>query len=75
MEHNYPNPFNLSTEIGYWLPFIGKISLKVYNILGQEVETLFESIRQAGHYEVTLDGSKLISGVYFYRLTANNFIE
>lgn len=72
---NYPNPFNPSTEIGYWLPFTGKISLKVYNILGQEVETLFEGIRQAGYYKITFDESKLISGVYFYRITSNNFSE
>jgi len=52
-----------------------KISLKVYNLLGQEVATLFEGIRQPGEYVVTFDGSKLASGVYLYKLTADSFVE
>ena len=68
---NYPNPFNPTTVISYQLPATSRISLKVYNLLGQEVATLFERIRQPGNYEATFDGSRLASGVYFYRMHAN----
>ena len=74
---NYPNPFNPTTEIRYQIPEVSHISLKVFNLLGQEVATLFEGIRQPGNYEATFsagggDGSKLASGVYLYRLIANH---
>jgi hypothetical protein len=51
------------------------MSLKVYNLLGLEVATLYESVRQVESYETTFNGSKLASGNYFYRLNAHNFIE
>ncbi len=73
LENNYPNPFNPVTTIGYQIPFTCNVSLKVYNSLGQEISTLFEEIHQAGYYEVKFDGSNLPSGVYFYRLVADNF--
>jgi len=72
---NYPNPFNPSTVINYHLPVAAVTSLKVFNLLGQEVDTLYEGIHQAGQYEVTVDGSKLTSGVYICRLVANDFIS
>jgi hypothetical protein len=72
---NYPNPFNPTTVIGYQLPATSNVSLKVYNLLGEEVAILVEGIRQPGTYQATFDGSKLASGVYLYRMTANNFVE
>lgn len=72
---NYPNPFNPITQVNYSVPQQEYISLKVYNLLGQEVATLFEGIRQPGNYEATFDGSGLASGVYIYRLSANDFLE
>lgn len=69
---NYPDPFNPSTKISYSIPTTGLVTLKVYNILGQEVATLFSGMRNAGNYEETFDGSKLASGVYFYRLQTGN---
>jgi len=72
--NNYPNPFNPYTTISYDIPYTSYISLKVYNLLGQEVATLFEGIRQPGHYKVQFDGSNLSSGIYFCRLSADKFV-
>jgi Secretion system C-terminal sorting domain len=68
---NYPNPFNPVTQIKYSVPENAYISLKVYNLLGEEVATLFEGYKQPGNYEVTFNGSGLASGIYLYRLKAN----
>jgi peptidoglycan/xylan/chitin deacetylase (PgdA/CDA1 family) len=75
LQQNYPNPFNPATVIGYQLPTTSRISLKVYSLLGQEVATLFEGVRQPGKYEATFDGSRLASGVFLYRLSTDNFAE
>jgi beta-xylosidase len=72
---NYPNPFNPTTQISYSVPQSSYISLKVYNLLGQEVATLFEGIRRPGNYEATFDGNKLATGVCLYRLSANGFVK
>jgi len=69
---NYPNPFNPSTEIRFSVPQDGYASLKVYNIIGQEVVTLFSGYAKAGHYiPVKFDASQMASGVYFSRLEYN----
>ena len=68
---NYPNPFNPSTAISYQLSAVSYVKLKVYNILGQEIETLVNSLQQQGKYIVLFDASKLSSGIYFYRLEAD----
>ena len=72
---NYPNPFNPSTIISYQLPVRGKVLLKVFDSLGREVAELVNEEKAAGRYEVKFDGSNLSSGVYFYRITAGNFVS
>ncbi|HET6273796.1 MAG TPA: T9SS type A sorting domain-containing protein [Bacteroidota bacterium] len=75
LEQNYPNPFNPSTEIRYTIGEPGQVSLKIYNLLGQEVASLVNERQLAGAYKVRLDGGSLASGMYFYRLQANGFVE
>ena len=70
LSQNYPNPFNPSTQIEYSVPFSSHVSLKVYDLMGREVATLFEGVRQPGKFVATFDGGGLSSGVYFYRLFA-----
>ena len=72
LEQNYPNPFNPTTQINYSVPKNGFVTLKVYDILGQEVTTLFSGVQHVGNYVATFDGSKLASGVYFYKLLSEN---
>jgi hypothetical protein len=73
LEQNYPNPFNPLTAIGFSLLAVGNVTLKIYNVLGQEVATLIHSREMdEGMYEVQFDASGLTSGVYFYRLNVNN---
>jgi hypothetical protein len=69
---NYPNPFNPTTNMQFSVPQDGYASLKVYNMLGQEIATLFDGMAQAGHYiPATFDGSRFASGIYFSRLQYN----
>lgn len=65
---NYPNPFNPSTSIDYSLPRAGYISLKVFNVIGQEVTTLYNGFKAAGNHRVEFRASGKPSGIYFYRL-------
>ncbi|HUI30539.1 MAG TPA: T9SS type A sorting domain-containing protein [Candidatus Acidoferrales bacterium] len=69
---NYPNPFNPTTNIRYSVPQNGYVTLKIYNVLGQEVATLFSGVQHAGDYVATFDASRYASGIYFYRLQAGN---
>jgi hypothetical protein len=67
ISQNYPNPFNPTTVISYQISAISNVSLKVYDILGREVETLVDEMKEVGYYSVTFDGSKFSSGIYFTR--------
>ncbi len=70
LRQNYPNPFNPTTVISYSLPNDGPATMKVYDLLGREVTTLFSGTQEAGSYELRFDGSSLASGIYIYRLQA-----
>ena len=69
---NFPNPFNPTTSITYQLPSSNTVTLKVYDVLGREIETLVQRQQQAGIHLVTFDASKFSSGVYFYKLSAGD---
>jgi hypothetical protein len=73
LSDNYPNPFNPTTVIRYVIPKYGIVTLKIYDALGREVETLVNRFQGMGSYELTFDGSFLPSGMYFYRLIAGGF--
>mgnify|MGYP005842129017 CR=1 FL=1 len=83
LEQNYPNPFNPSTTIRYNIPTVIEsgakqsqlVTLKVYDVLGNEVATLVNEEKPAGSYEVEFDGSRLASGIYFYKLQTGSFIK
>ncbi len=68
LSQNYPNPFNPSTTIKYALPKDVKVVIRIYDILGREVQTLVNEFKKAGYYEVKFNGSNFASGVYFYRI-------
>jgi hypothetical protein len=70
LSQNYPNPFNPSTTIRYSVPTSGLVSLKIYNILGQEVSSLVDEFREAGRYSINWNAGAFPSGTYFYRIIA-----
>lgn len=74
LEQNYPNPFNPSTTIRYQLPKASRVSLKIFNTLGQEVAVLVDEEKEAGYYQARWDAA-LPSGVYFYRLQTGDYLE
>ena len=82
LSQNFPNPFNPLTKIKYQIPELSFVTLKVYDVLGNEITTLVNEEKQAGTYEITWYAEELPSGVYFYRLQvypanggAGDFIE
>jgi len=72
---NYPNPFNPETKINYNVSKSGFVTIKVYDLLGREVTTLVNENKPAGNYSIKFDGSKLVSGIYFYRMKAGDFVQ
>lgn len=70
---NYPNPFNPNTTINYRLPQSGQVTIKVYDVLGNEVKTLLNAYKPAGEYSVNFDAGKLSSGMYIYRIAAGGY--
>lgn len=72
---NYPSPFNSSTRIKYQVPVQSNVTLKIYDVLGREVATLVNEVKPAGKYEVGFTENNLTSGVYFYTLQADNYIQ
>jgi len=80
LNQNYPNPFNPSTEISFALKADGNVKLSVFNVLGQQVRTLVDEYMPAGNHTITWDGrsedgSTAASGIYFYRIQANDFVD
>jgi len=75
LSQNYPNPFNPTTTIKYQIPEISFVTLKVYNVLGNEIKTLVNEEKPTGTYNVTWHAKNLPSGVYFYQLQAGSFID
>lgn len=73
LSQNYPNPFNPATKIDYSIPKNSFVTLKIYNVLGQEVATIFTGSQKAGSYTATFDATRYASGIYFYRLQADNY--
>lgn len=75
LAQNYPNPFNPTTTIQYSIPITSNVSLKIYDILGNEVATLVNEEKNRGVYTVKFDASQYSSGIYFYKLHAGSFVE
>lgn len=75
LSRNYPNPFNPTTTINFSVPKSGIVTIKIYDILGREIKTLVSEEKAAGNYNIQFDGSRLPSGVYFYRMQAGDFVQ
>jgi hypothetical protein len=75
LEQNYPNPFNPNTKISWQSPVGSWQSLKVFDLLGNEITTLVNEYREAGKYEINFDASLLSSGVYIYKLQAGDYLQ
>ncbi len=72
---NYPNPFNAQTTIGYGLPQEALTTIEIFDLLGRKIVTLLNEEQQSGYYQITWNAGDRPSGVYFYRITAGNFVE
>ncbi len=75
LEQNYPNPFNPGTRLSFVIGHSSFVNLKVYDVLGNEIVTLFNEEKPAGKYNINFDGSDFASGIYFYVLRAGNFFQ
>jgi hypothetical protein len=75
LKQNYPNPFNPTTIINYELGITNYVKLIVYDLLGREAKTLVDKKQPAGSYRVTFDASGLASGIYYYQLIAEDYVQ
>ena len=75
LSQNYPNPFNPSTAIKFDIPKSSPVKLSVFDVTGREIEVLVNENLSAGSYSVSWDAGKVSSGIYFYRLTAGDFVQ
>jgi len=73
--NNYPNPFNPTTNISYYLPEASKVTLDVYDVLGRHVQSLVNDVQPAGRHSLVFNARNLSSGIYFYRISAGSFSE
>lgn len=72
LSQNYPNPFNPSTIISYAIPFEGNVNIIVYNVMGETVSELVNSVQQPGSYQTEFNASNIAAGMYFYRINATS---
>jgi hypothetical protein len=72
---NYPNPFNPRTKLSFVISHLSLVTLKVYDVLGNEVASLINEKKPAGEYEIDFDASDLTSGIYLYKLQTENYVE
>jgi hypothetical protein len=70
MSQNYPNPSNPRSRIEYQIPVSGKVTIKLFDVLGREVSTILNEKKEAGYYIAEFDGTNIASGIYFYRINA-----
>jgi hypothetical protein len=75
LSQNYPNPFNPVTLIKYQVPEASHISIKIYDVIGREIVTLVDEVKQTGVYQVSFNGGNFASGVYFYKMKAAEFVS
>ena len=74
LSQNFPNPFNPITTINYTIPKTSNVSIKLFNILGEEIATLVNETKNAGNYSILFNAIGLSSGIYFYQIKTNDFI-
>ncbi|MEO8232381.1 MAG: T9SS type A sorting domain-containing protein, partial [Ignavibacteriota bacterium] len=75
LEQNYPNPFNPTTTISYSIPSDNFVTIKLYDVLGNEVITLVNEQKQAGRYEMLFNASNIATGVYYYQINSGTFAQ
>ena len=75
LAQNFPNPFNPTTTIQFSLPQAGDVTLKIYNLLGEEVKTLVNEYKEIGKHSVQFNANNLASGMYLYRLQAGSLLK
>jgi hypothetical protein len=75
LKQNYPNPFNPTTTISYQVPITSNVEISIFNSLGEKVTTLVSEFKEAGNFEVQWNASNLSSGIYFYKMTAGEFLS